>query len=52
LLRAVVQVSLQASTLGVTCLDDPDARCGELSVCIRVRQRLCDELGEVRETVL
>ena len=25
LLRAVVQVSLQTSALGVTCLDDPDA---------------------------
>jgi hypothetical protein len=25
LLRAVVQVSLQASALGVACLDDPDA---------------------------
>jgi hypothetical protein len=25
LLRAVVQVSLKTSPLGVTCLDDPDA---------------------------
>ena len=52
LLRAVVQVSLQTSALGVTCLDDPDAGRGELPVCIGVRQRLRDELGEVGETAL
>ena len=49
LLRAVVQVPLEAAPLGVSGLDDAGARRGELLVRICVRDRLRDEIGEVAQ---
>ena len=52
LLRAVVQVALQAAALGVAGADDARARGGQLGVGIGVGERLRHEVGEVAEALL
>jgi hypothetical protein len=52
LLCPVVEIALETPALGVASLDEPRARGGELLSCIRVRQRLRDQLGEAEEALL
>jgi hypothetical protein len=47
-----VQIALEALPLGVARFDDPGPRRAKLLVCLRVRDRLPDELGEPRQTQL
>ena len=49
LLRAVVEVALEALALGVADLDEPRPRRGELVAGVGVRERLGHEVGEVRQ---
>jgi hypothetical protein len=52
LLRSVMEVALETPALGVTRLNQPCPRGGELLPRIGVRQRLRDQLGEAREALL
>ena len=52
LLCAVVQVALEPPALGIPGLDDARARGGQLLVGVGVRERLCDQLREVAQSLL
>ena len=52
LLRAVVQVSLEAAAFGVARLDDAGPRRRELLARVRVRERLRHELRKIQQALL
>jgi len=52
LLRAIVQVALDPPASLVRCCDDASARCCELGLAFRVRDRGRDELGELLQSLL
>ena len=52
LLGAVVQVALDPAARIVGGLDDPAPRCRELGGALGVRDRGCDQLGELRDARL
>ena len=52
LLCAVMEVALESPALGIPGLDDACARGGQLLVGVGVRERLCDQLREVAQSLL
>src|SRR4051794_4628802 len=52
LLGAVVKVPFESPALGDACLDDACTRSCQLIMCLRALERECDEVREVRETLL